>query len=350
LSVCLFVCQVYRNQCICRLASVLTESCHTTSREIEIQTDSTQKCSLEFGFPDKDAYSVRQIDYKPCRMVGFDNYYPAGGIQSSITKFRFEDNRPVEVCDEWYYTIHYLKSMVNNVEELLNDSNISSIEDTNGLNWFARPYHYTKDDIIDIRRLQSPDKRIHSSVTDYDIAGDETCTRISQKYCEKTSVDIDISADRFPSNADNSALDKFLASTALATLCTTVPFHCGCRDLLQHGTAAELFPYLDAKTFYSRLVTGLGQSQHSLHVLHCDTVSQSLVMDSSGLLNFDNREDPRLLSAGTSVDLTPGGNGDKQKLPNIDQLRAIQDNLAYNVCHVLTFCITVLWSFFTDPL
>jgi len=333
---------------------VLAESRHTTNRQIEIQTDPSQKYSVQFNLGDKDACSVRQIEYKQCRMAGFDRHYPDGDVQSSVTKFRFEDNRPVEVCDEWYYTVHYLKSVVSDIEQSLNDLGISSAADTNGLRWFARPYHYTKDDIIDIHRLQSPDERIHSTVADYDVAMSETDESMSQKYHEKSSVDVDVSADQFlsvfVSNAESNSLDKFLASTALATVCNIVPLHCSCGGLFSHGGAAELFPYLDEKTFCSGLLTGLSQTHHSLHVLHCGTASQPLVMDSFGLLYFGDRQDPRMLSAGISADLTPGGDGNKQKLPNIDQLRAIQDNLAFNVCYVLAFYLTSMQTFILDLL
>jgi len=333
--------QVYRNQCVCRLASVLTESCHTTNGQIEAQHDCSQKYSVQLGFGDKDAGSVKLMEYKRCNMARFEHDYLTGGSQSSVTKFRFQDNRPVEICDEWYYTIQNLKSLINSLEESLNDLGVSSAEDVNDLHWFARPYHFTKDDIIDIHRLRSPDERIPSAITDFSVAEDEVYDGMSQKYSEKSSVDIGVPADRFPSvldsNATNTSLDRFLACTSLAAVCNIVPFYCSCQDLLRQGGPAELLPYLDAKTFYSGFLIGLGQSCHGLHVLQCDAVSQPLVMDSSGLLCFGDGRESRLLSSGTSVDLTPGGNGDKQKLPNIDQLRAIQDNLAYNVCLFLHY-------------
>jgi len=328
--------QIYRNQCICRLASVLTENCHTTNRQVEAETDSSQKYSAQFSFGDKDVCSFGQIEHR-----NVDRCYATGRIQSSVTKFRFEENTPVEICDEWYYTVHYLKTVVSSIEDSLHDFRTSSVEDVNGLSWFARPYHYTKDDVVDIRRLQSPDERIHLAVTDFDAAAHETYDRESQKCCEKSGFSVDIFADRLPSvfisNTQRIDLDKYLASTALATLCSIIPFHCSCQDLLRHGRPAELFPYLDAKTFYSCLLNGLGESSRRLHILHCDTASRPLVVDSATLLYLGNRPEPQLLSSGTSVDLTPGRNGDKQKMPNIDQLRAIQDNLAYNVCHVMAF-------------
>jgi len=336
------MCQVFRNQCICRLASVLTESCHTTTGQIEAQNDSSQKYSVQYGFGDKDADSVRRITYKQCSMAGFD--YDCSG--ASVTKLRFEDNGPVEICDEWYYTIQRLKSLVNILEESLNDLGLSSAEDVNDLYLFARPYHYTMDDIVDIHCLRSPDEKIHSSVTHYDVDAREAYDHMSQKYYQKSIVDINVPAEKLPSvsvsNAESSGLDKYLASTALDAVCNIMPVYCGCRDLLQHGGPAELLPYLDAKTFYSGLLSGLSQSHYNLHVLHCDAVSLPLVMDSSTLLYSGYSQEIRLLSAGTSVDLTPGGNGDKQKLPNIDQLRAIQDNLAYNVCLFLAFYVPFL--------
>ena len=334
--------QVYRGHCICRVASATSEGCHRTSRQLEIQTYWPQKCSVQVGGREGGTCSIRHTECGHS-MVGLDHPYPRDGIQSSVTKFRFENNQPVEVCDEWYYIVRYLKSMVSNVEESLNDLGLSSLTEADGLNWYARPYHYTTDDIVDIRRLHSPDESVYSRSTVYDATLSETDADMSQKHCTEASVSVDDSTDRFhaPHILNlGSSFDKFLASTASA-VCDLVQFRCDCsisRDLLRHGGPAELLPYLDAKTFYSGLLTGLDQS-HNSYVLHCDNVSRQLVFDSSGLLRVENSQDPHLLSSGTSSSLTPSGNGDKQKLPNVDQLRAVQDNLAYNVCnlHVLAY-------------
>ena len=326
--------QVYRGHCICRVASVTSEVCHSISRQLEIQPSLPQKCSIRVGSKAKDSRSVRHAEHK-CSVVGFDHQYPSGGIQSSVTKFRFENNRPAEVCEEWYYIVHYLKTAVNDVElSLKHDLGISSAEDLDGLSRYARPYHYTTDDIVDIRRLHSPDSSIYSRSTVYDANISETCPHVSQQHCEKSAVNSSSNGFHLPSieNVGNS-IDKFLASTALA-VCDLVQFRCNCsisRDLMQHGGPSELLPYLDAKTFYGGLLSRLNQS-HNSYLLHCDNVSRQLVLDSFGLLHVESLPNPHLFSTGTSSDLTAGGNGDKEKLPNIDQLRAIQDNLAYNVC------------------
>ena len=241
----------------------------------------------------------------------------------------------MEVCEEWYYVIHYLKSVVNNIEESLNDLGISSsVDEGDGLKWYARPYHYTADDIVDIKRLQSPDKSIYPAFR-------ETYDHMPHRYCEKSNVAVDDSTSGIPAPHISSAcgsLDRFLASSALA-VSDLVQRQCDCvisNDLLRHGGPAELLPYLDTKTLSSGLITGLELS-HNSYVLHCENVSRQLMWDSFGLLRLENSRDTRVLSAGTSSDLTPGGNGDEQELPNIDQLRAIQDNLAYNVCSIICF-------------
>ena len=338
--VCLCFDQVYRGHCICRVASVTSEVCHSISRPLEIQSSLPQKCSIRVGSKEKDSCSTRHTDHK-CSMVGSDYQYPSGGIQSSVTKFRFENNRPAEVCEEWYYIVHYLKTAVNDVElSLKHDFGISSAEDLDGLSRYARPYHYTADDIVDIRRLHSPEESIYSRSTVYDADISETCAHVStmsQQACEKSTVDNSANVFHLPSigNMGNS-LDKFLASTALA-VCDLIQFQCNCsvsQDLMQHGGPSELLPYLDAKTFYSGLLSRLNQS-HNSYLLHCDNVSRQLVLDSFGLLHVESSQNSHLFSTGTSSDLTPGGNGDKEKLPNVDQLRAIQDNLAYNVCYTL---------------
>jgi len=317
------------------VAYVTSEHCYPAVKQLESQTACPQTCSMQVSVSGNRACSVRHTERKHCSMVRSDHQYPVGGIQSSVTKFRFENHSPVEVCDEWYYVVHYLKSMVNNVEETLSDFRISSVEDADGLDWYARPYRYTSDDIVDIRRLHSPDEGIYSRSTVYDTTLTDTCSHVADKYCEKSDDAFDISTDvLYSPDVSNvgSSLDKFLASTALAA-CNLVQFRCDCslsRDLLQYGGPTELLSYLDAKTFYSGLLTRLDQL-HNGYVLHCNNMSRQLVLDSSGLLHMESSPDPHLLSAGTSSGLTPAGNGDKQKLPNVDQLRAIQDCLAYNV-------------------
>ena len=288
---------------------------------------------MQVAAREEDSSLIRHTEHK-CSMIGFDDPYPSGGIQSSITKLNFENNSPAEVCDEWYYIVHCLKTAVNDVEiSLKRDLGISSAEESDGLSWYARTYHYTTDDIVDIRRLHSPDDGIYSRSTVYDADVSTTCNHISPKYCEKSNVDISANGVHLPSISNvGNCLDKFLASTALA-VCDLVQFRCNCnvsQDLMQYGGPTELLPYLDAKTFYSGLLTRLDQSYNS-YMLHCDNVSRQLVFDSFGLMHIESSRNPRLFSTGTSSDLTPGGNGDKEKLPNIDQLRAIQDNLAYNV-------------------
>lgn len=316
---------MYRRQCVCRVASAALESCHPTSRQHEIQTAK-----------DEGTCSVSRMDHKHCSTIRFNHQYPSCGIQTSITKFCFENNKPAEVCDEWYGAVQYLKSMVNNIEVSLNELGISYLEEMDGLKWNARPYHYTTDDIVDIRRLHSPDESVYSRSTVYDETPSEKCAEMSQQYCEQSTVATDVSSDRFHAphvSKVGTSLDGFFTSTASA-VCDLVQFRCSCsvcRDLLRHGRPDELLPYLDEKTFYSGLLSRRDRS-HNSFVLHCDNVSRQLVMDSFGLLRLESSQDPQLLYAGTASSLTPGGNDDKQKLPNIDQLRAIQDNLAYNVC------------------
>jgi len=275
-------------------------------------------------------------------LVGFGHLYPSGGIQSSVTGFRFEDNQPAEVCNEWVYAVHYLKMVVSNVEVSLKELAVTYAEELDGSYCYARPYHYTSDDIVDLRRLHSPHESIYSRSTVYDANPSEMGADMPQKYWEKSSLPAD--GFHLPSVSNvGSSLDNFLASTALA-VCDLAHFHCNCvfsQDLLRHGGPSELLPYLDARTFYSGLLTRLNPSQIS-HVIHCNNVSRQLMLDSCGIVHLKSSRDPWLLSAGTS-DIAPAGNGDKQKLPTIDQLRAIQDNLADNVCcHFVGFPAALL--------
>jgi len=237
--------------------------------------------------------------------------------------------------------------VVNNFEESLNavkcDAALSSsVEEVDGLTWYAQPYQYTADDIVDIKRLRSPDISSYSAVSLCDATANETL----QKYAEKSNVTISICSERYEVPNATRSLDRFLASTALA-VCGLVQFRCdSCvsvsdsffGELEPHGSSAHLLPYLDARTFYDGLLSGLNKQSHNSCILHCDNVPRQLVLDSLGLLHLESSPDSRLLSAGTSSELTPGGNEDKQKLPNIDQLRAIQDNLAYNVCRNFFHC------------
>ena len=286
--------------------------------------------------------SVMKPEHKHCSMIGFGHHWPAGGVQSSVTRFRFEDNKAVEICDEWYYITHYLKSMVNHMEESLSSIGISAVDDVDGLNW-CRPYHYTADDIVDVRcvRLvensylwnsgynvefsESPAEQMQNNYDKANNAVGEVSTQSFMDQCQQPSF----------SNTESN-IDKFLASSTRYAYGLDA-FHndtCFSRDLLQR-IPAELMPYVDAKTFSAELLTRLDEL-HNSYILRCDeSISRHFVLDSSGFLFFDSSEEPRLLSSGTSSDLTSGGSGDEQKLPNGDQLRAVQDNLAYNVC--LTF-------------
>ena len=323
------------------MASATAEGCHETCGQPEILTSWSQKCSTQVGIRERGDFSDRDTEHKHYSVVRFDQHYPSTGIQSSVTKFRFENHIALEACEEWYYVVHYLKSVVTNIEGSLNDFGISYDIEAHDLNWYARPYHYTADDIVDIRRLQSPDEGI-SSVSSLS----KTCDHLSQKYGEISNAVMDVSTNRFqPACVSNqcSSLDKYLASTALA-VCNLVQRRCDCgisADLQQHGGPAELLPYLDAKTFCGGLLTGLELPQSS-YVLRCDNISRQLVLDSFGLLHLERLRDPLLFSAPTSTSsLTPDGDGDKQKLPNIDQLRAIQDNLAYNVRPTFSIAIII---------
>jgi len=337
-------CQVYKGQCICRVASATAEGYHPRRTQHEIQLLQHQKCSAQVSIRDKNCLALDHTEHKHCSIVGSAHHYPSTGIQSSITKFRFEDNRAVEVCEEWHYVIHYLKSVVNNFEESLNDIALSSsVAEADGVKWYAQPYQLTADDIVNIKLLRSPDiSNYSSSLCDAHV--NETCDHSLQKHCEKSNIAFNICTERYEVPNVASSLDRFLVSTALA-ICDLVQLRCdSCvsisggfpRELQHHRGSVELLPYLDAKTFYNGLVTGLSEQSHNGCLLHCDNVPRQLVLDSFGLLRLVSSQDPRLLSAGASSDLMPGGNEDKQKLPNIDQLRAIQDNLAYNVCQVFS--------------
>lgn len=325
---CMF--QVYRGHHLCRVASAASDLCQHTTGQCNVRTAWPPKCSGQVGFRDEDACTVRRTVQNQYGVTRSDQQYPANtGIQASVTKFRFQNNMPVEVCDEWYYAVHYLKSAISSIKDSLNDLGNSS-DEVGGLNGFARPYRYTSDDIVDIRRLQSPDEGIYLRSIMHDAVLSETCTTMLQEYCETPR---DVSTVPLNSNAAGSVA-KFLAPTALA-LGNDVQFPCNCpvssRSLV-HGASAELLKYLDAETFYHELISRLSHSDDSYVLLHCDGVRRNLVLDSSGLLRLDSLHDSPLLSAGTSSGLTPGGSDDRQKLPNIDQLRAIQDNLANNVC------------------
>jgi len=312
--------QVYSNQCICRIASALSEGGRPSNRQLEFQRTPSQKPAVE-----------NDLASKPCSVIGFHDCNPHTGIQSSVTKLRFEDNCPVEVCEEWLHAVRCLKSAINDVEESLNSLKRNSAEDSDSLHWFARPYHYTADDIVDRRHLMLPDVYTYSRTTDYSA----TPAHMAEKYDDKSNASGDISLGRFPSAVASNAecsLDVFLAyMTAVFNVVQFNGTSSVSRDLLQDGGSTELLPYLDAKTFYMQLLSGLDRSDNS-YVLHCDDVSRHLLLVSSDLLQSERSSDLRLLSASPSSDLTPSGNGDKQKLPNIDQLRAIQDNLAFSVC------------------
>ena len=287
-------------------------------------------------------------EHKQSSMVGFDMDYPACGIESSVTKYRFENNKEVELCDEWNYAVHYLKLVLNSFEASLNDLSASSAEQVASLNWYARPYHYTTDDIVDLRRIQTPDESIYSRSTVHGATLRETCGDMSPKCGEQPDAAVDISTNTFHSPhvsnvGTSNSLDKFLASTALA-ICDIVQFRCDCgisRDLPWHNQPDELLPYLDANPICNRLQTRLDQSLNT-HMLHCEKVSCQQLLDSFGLLHLESSRDTQLLAAGSSSSLTPDGSEDKQKLPNIDQLRVIQDNLAYNVRYTVLFIIIII--------